>query len=559
MTVIFEGADYTPEALSAALSPSYMRELPTGMARATVLGYLGPSHGRAAVIILPKAFLNNNDLAFGRFRPDLLLGLAHDTTLRKELQVGGQLDFLFRAAVWLHQAIRRYQHRNPLNTIVEQSNLATVSVGIGPDRSALEIVHSLLRFHQEHPTLFTWVRRLGHSQERAVSWPRTVARQTPVLQAGRPVYMQPVVKQPHMRFDEELLNIFAATLIEVQAEYGFRLILNPLLQPMPDAEFQRFRRSPLRRLKQIRGNYFNDQLVQLWQLLYLYHGQVEAQKTRHTRPELLLVRDFDRVFEDMVDSLLADPPNQRQRQPLALTKQRDGKLVDHLYEYAALLGAPTDTIFHLADSKYYRAGALIGSESVYKQYTYARNVVQENVNRLNSGTLPLGLRYRDPVTEGYNPTPNFFISAQVPDNLRDVGQPHLELIGSYAPNYHFAGRLFDRDTLLLQRYNLNFLFVLAAYVRGRQEPNFRALARQKFRDGLLASLCQRYRFYRVVPPLGTLEAFVTRHFRRLHGMLYQPTEFITSGALLLAVEPNDEVAICQIIIGEAELELWQPC
>ena len=504
MTVVFEGADYPPAALLAALPADYVQEQPNGWARATVLGYLGPEAARPAAIILPKAFLNEQGLAFGEFAPVALLGLAHDAALRDALRAGGQLDFVFRAAVWLHQAIGRYQQRHPRNTIVEQSGLATVTTGAGPGRSALEIVQSLLRFHQENPALFTWVRRLGSSQQRAVSWPRTVARQTPVLQAGRPVYAQPLVKQPHLRYDEELLGLFASTLQELQAEYGFRLLLNPLLTPLPAAEFRQFRRNPTRRLKQIRGNYFNDQLVQLWQLLYLYHGRAEAQKTRQTRPERLLVRDFDRVFEDMVDALLSDPPSARQ--PRFLTKQRDGKLVDHLYEDEALLGAPTDWIYYIADSKYYRTGASVGADSIFKQYTYARNVVQENVRRLNKDRLPAPLRYRDPLTEGYNPTPNFFISAQVPADLRDR-QPHFTLTRSYQPSYHFQGRLFDRDTLLLQRYNINFLFVLAAYVRGQRELGFRQQARTRFRAGLVAHLRGTLPFLPTGPDGGVAGCF----------------------------------------------------
>ncbi|GAB3635373.1 hypothetical protein GCM10027422_09630 [Hymenobacter arcticus] len=559
MTVVFEGADYPAATLLAALPAAYVQEQqPSGAARATVLGYLGPAEGRAAVIILPKAFLNAQGLAFGAFAPAALLGLAHDAPLRDQLRQGGQLDFIFRAAVWLHQAIGRYQQRHPRNSIVEASGLATVTGGAGPGRSALEIVQSLLRFHQENPALFTWVRRLGSSQQRAVSWPRTVARQQPVLQGGRPVYAQPVVKQPHLRYDEELLNIFASTLLDLQQEYGFRLLLNPLLAPLPAAELRQFRRGATRRLKQIRGNYFSDQLVQLWQLLYLYYEQVEAQKARQTRPERLLVRDFDWVFEDMVDALLSDPPSTRQ--PPALTKQRDGKLVDHLYEYAALLGAPADRIFYLADSKYYQTGARVSTESIYKQYTYARNVIQENIRRLNKHRLPDHLRYRDPLTEGYNPTPNFFISAYVPADLRDVGHSHLTRTHSYQPSYHFRGRLFDRDTLLLQRYDINFLFVLAAYVRGRQQPTFRTQARTLFRRELLTELRSRYGFYRLTPPAGNLEDFVTRHFRLLHGRVYQPTDFMATGSLLLAVEKTDTEVLTQLasLQAEAAWESWEP-
>lgn len=62
--------------------------------------------------------------------------------------------------------------------------------------------------------------------------------------------------------------------------------------------------------------------------------------------------------------------------------------------------------------------------AVYKQFTYARNIIQYNINDLldfskggNSGNYD-GFRYRDPLTEGYSVTPNFFVRGEVTPFLK---------------------------------------------------------------------------------------------------------------------------------------------
>lgn len=58
---------------------------------------------------------------------------------------------------------------------------------------------------------------------------------------------------------------------------------------------------------------------------------------------------------------------------------------------------------YIGDSKYYKMGNELGKESVFKQYTYARNVIQWNLDIFNSGRTPLsGIKLRDEETEGYN-------------------------------------------------------------------------------------------------------------------------------------------------------------
>lgn len=74
----------------------------------------------------------------------------------------------------------------------------------------------------------------------------------------------------------------------------------------------------------------------------------------------------------MTDRLISD---EKASLPDGLREQRDGKIIDHIYRDEAPFGK--GQIYYIGDSKYYLDGNEIAGESVYKQYTYARNVIQE--------------------------------------------------------------------------------------------------------------------------------------------------------------------------------------
>lgn len=57
-----------------------------------------------------------------------------------------------------------------------------------------------------------------------------------------------------------------------------------------------------------------------------------------------------------------------------------------MYQYKELTNnEKDDTIYYIGDSKYYKRGNSLGKESVYKQFTYARNVIQWNIDLFNNG------------------------------------------------------------------------------------------------------------------------------------------------------------------------------
>ena len=81
-----------------------------------------------------------------------------------------------------------------------------------------------------------------------------------------------------------------------------------------------------------------------------------------------------------------------------------------------------------------------------------------------------GVRLRDDVTEGYNILPNFFISAKL-NEMFSYDETIIEKTDRKRNRHkrvQFDNRLFDRDTLLLSHYDVNFLYVLSLYARDNQ-------------------------------------------------------------------------------------------
>lgn len=175
----------------------------------------------------------------------------------------------------------------------------------------------------------------------------------------------------------------------------------------------------------------------------------------------------------------------------------------------------------------------MGGNSLYKQFTYAKNVVLYQIYILNGKKDGDPLSYRDELTEGYNPTPNFFVRGFVdPDDL-SYSDSKLRNKRKVDCNYHFANRLFDRDTLLVLTYDINFLYVLSAYVQSHgTSDSVNNFLRKRFRDDIVEAFEKTYDFYRLTPLNGlSNEDFVEKYFRKIIGKIYCTTE----GILLLAL------------------------
>ena len=224
----------------------------------------------------------------------------------------------------------------------------------------------------------------------------------------------------------------------------------------------------------------------------------------------------------------------------------DGKIIDHIYRYHSPIDGKD--IYYIGDSKYYAIGAEVGDESIYKQFTYAKNIIQYHFN----GKLETS-GYRDTLTEGYNFTPNFFISAYIPDELtyentefnpREVNEKKHRIS-------HFENRLFDRDTLWLTHFDINLLFVMMLYAQddSAEQSAFKEEFKSNVRKAFWAILTSKYDFYKVVPHSGNSKNFVKENFMLLNGKIYTAID----GSLILALESNcqfeNEVIINVVGLG----------
>ena len=237
------------------------------------------------------------------------------------------------------------------------------------------------------------------------------------------------------------------------------------------------------------------------------------------------------MFEDIIDELIGSKNNEL---PTELKDQADGKQVDHIYRYKALTETSTDNIYYIGDSKYYKRNTRIGKEALYKQFTYARNVVQWNLNlflddnrraeqkvELQAGTGML----RDETTEGYNIIPNFFISAQQHDLEMHSDITWVDRENKDFTSRQFHNRLFDRDTLLVCHYDVNFLYVVALYGRKNEgmKTAWREKVRAQFRKEIQSMLDNHFQFHIMTPrKYVNGEEVLRQNFKQVLGKVFKP-------------------------------------
>ena len=309
-----------------------------------------------------------------------------------------------------------------------------------------------------------------------------------------------------------------------------------------------------RRLKQIKYKYFSDKALRIWDLCYAFFDREYKIAMNRQAEDYLLAKDFEHIFEVMIDTLVSG--NDKQNLPKELTEQRDGKLVDHMFIGQGLIEQSdmvSELTYYIGDSKYYKRSkndkTQLGDKSIYKQYTYARNVIQWNMNLFldgdGNGEHP---QLRDSLTEGYNPIPNFFISARIPNkktgSSKFLSFDDRELKvqeGGVQLNRQFENRLFDRDTLLLCHYDVNFLYIVSLYGRNNKSAQaaWREYVRKEFRNKIQGTLNQLYTF-RVIQPRKGMDCyqFLKENFSQLNGKLYRSMS--NKNYLVLALMKDDE-------------------
>ncbi|MCI2082694.1 MAG: LlaJI family restriction endonuclease [Bacteroidales bacterium] len=534
MRLLFEEYEYDLQCLQKADSeiiPVFNDLKENGGNGIPCVGYFFCPDIEDSVFILPKVFIFNGG-AFGKYAPEDIVNLDdNDNPLRTD----GYDKIVFSLSTWLYQAIARYSKRHPHNEIVKDEMIQNViSKKDESSETFLDVILSLLRFNKEHREMFTFVSIIGSCGNNNINWGKTISKVRPIMLNGVPFYAEFRNKDKSLNHDEDIIVLFYSVLGYLRETYRFPIKSDLNYATIKPHEIESMIDSGkgTRLLRSIRRKYYTDELIALWKLLYAFFDKAERIANHHYPEEKLKVDCFNTVFEDMIDVLIGDDIFSD------LKNNKDGKRIDHIYKDYSLVNARDhslekgSSIYFIGDSKYYKEDTDIAGTSLGKQFTYAKNIIQLNIDIFNDPKRrsSLGdLRYRDDLTEGYNITPNFFIrgditSDDIKDGKANYTEPNLIQDRKEPPkNIHFKNRLFDRDTLILQTYDINFLFVLASYVSLGYDHVSKESIRERFRNDLIDTFNGKYDFYKVTP-LGNINEFVKIHFKEYIGKMYRDSD-----------------------------------
>ncbi|MFK7947265.1 MAG: hypothetical protein AB8G11_06740 [Saprospiraceae bacterium] len=546
MKILVEGYTYSDCDLPKKLKERFFQN-----EKVAVVGYYNNVETDGSIIILPKVFVENQ-LLFGVFPYQDAIESDFIANLKNHSNSNIYLEFLHRFSLLLFLSIKTYQQRQPDNEIVEKSIISQVKNGKSESEiTEIELIFALIDFYKQHRNLVLFTKAITHNQQfKKVNWQKTINKTLPILQQQTPIYHTVYRTQQTIDFEDELMTIYFSLIHYFNENYGFKLYIPKHQRIIRFDDKIKFSEQALRTLKRIRFKYFSDKLLRLYKLLKLYFEQIENAAVSDNKEEFLLVRNYELVFEDMIDKLLSD-----EKQEKELKKHADGKILDHIFEYSSLF--QPDSIYYIGDSKFYKETTKYSKHTICKQHTYAKNVIQYNINLFNDNTLRQQLRYRDDLTEGYNITPNFFIQAYVElDKLLDF-EHHFNSDKSKSVyiNQHFENRLFDRDTLTIHHFKINFLFVLKSYITlnskllYQQKNSFKAFIKQDVKR----YYNEHFDFYQI-KPLISQEKFMERFFKKLIGKIYRNSgnELIFAWRKNMKIEVKRELII--LLSQYAEIE-----
>ena len=525
MKVLVEGEKYPLSLLEEIIDPRFYKTYGTD-GKISHVGYFYSKSNNEIVYILPKVFIDECGMVLFDFEKEQL---ANCGFYLNEHDRSASLKHLL---ILFYRSLQEYKKRQSLNSIVNKEESLILDSNIGDNEyTYLDIILNIVNFHKENKNTILFIEKKHRSQQhKKVSWTKTIQKTLPFIDANKdPIYVQAINKRKVIDSEEELLSMFYSVLHHIKEEYKFNITIDKIYTIHKGKAFERLSKKAPKILRKIKYKYFSDTLVRIYKLLEIYFNNSSKAKSRNKTNEFIRVDNYHIIFEDMIDKLFSDKlPKSMEK----LKEQKDGKEIDHIFKYDALLDSG-EQIFYIGDSKYYKTGAGIGENSRYKQFTYAKNVIQFNVGLMNGNKEIIddtNIRYRDRITEGYNISPNFFIQGRIYEDMNFENDMLNIPINKEEPetSSHFENRLFDRDTLFVHYYDINFLFVLKSYsqINSMKLKVFRQNCKIKFRTTLIEYLNKKYIFSaQNFEDEETLEAYVNSNFKNLVGKVYCTEEY----------------------------------
>ena len=541
MKFLIEGERYPIDLLRDVFSDPkfYLQEGNYGTV--VSVGYYHNHSKNLIAFLLPKVFMGVGGLTvFGLSSIDLF-----DFEQIESFKHKNEYLWLRQLSIYFYSSLLEFKKRSKNTSILNTSLSYNLNSKLGnQEYSYLDLVLSFVNFYKKHKTFIAF-KNTERSTNNAskINWTKIFKKTAPFFSSsGHPIYSVFTQKKKIIDSEEDLLVFFFSILNHLNDEHNLFLKLDSTYEIIKGKKFELLQINGLSRLRSIKFKYFNDTLKKMYRLCELYFSLKDISTLGKAKDEFISVNNYNIVFEDMIDKIFSDEfiKNKNSLSPSIkdLKYHSDGKILDHIFDYQSIID--TSNIFYIGDSKYYKPDNLASKLSQYKQFTYAKNVVQFNIDLLNDNqNFNENIRYRDQSTEGYNITPNFFIYGYI-DDYKNLERPDLAEKGDVVRSYHYEDRLFDRDTLFVHQYKINFLFVLRSYsqLSNNNILKFRSEVKAKFRKNFIEffnnSTKSEFELFRYSDE-DTLN-FVEHNFRTLNGKCITTVDNI----LLIAKHKSDQ-------------------
>lgn len=543
MRIFIEGESYSLDILKPIFGDKFY--MPNGVNG--IIDNVGYYHSidNEVIYLLPKVFIDTKGLILNKYPKDLFAENSIDDVIESQ----DELNWLKRFLIIFYKGLIEYRVRYK-NTIQSKGDVLQLSSSLGENEySFLDIVLSFVNFHKKNKNTILFIHKKQTSaKHKKVNWGKTVRKSNPfITNEGIPVYSELNVKKKYIDTEEELLCMFYSVLNHLKTEYNFSIQIDESYTIAKGSAYEKLVANAPQLLKKIRYKYFSDTLVKMYKLLELYFSKSNKVSIQNKNEDFIMVKYYHLIFEDMIDKLITSKIDTKETSKgvslKKLKENKDGKIIDHLFEYDSLIDRD-ESIFYIGDSKYYKTNNEVQENSIYKQFTYAKNVIQFNIDLLNEGKkINNNIRYRDKVTEGYNITPNFFIQGVVTDIFNfDDDKLAIDFDKGIKHSYHFKERIFDRDSLFVNHYSINFLFVLKSYTNKSsfELEKYRVEIHKKFRTNFVSYLKKQnlFKFYHTeFESKELLKQFIDTEFRNLTGRVYISKS--NDRRLIIAVNGSD--------------------
>lgn len=555
MKILIEGEKYNIEELKDIFDDPKFYHQEGQEATILSVGYYHSYEKGELIYMLPKVFMADSENTVFGLSKNEIFALDNSETFKHQ----SEYNWIRQTSVYFYNSLLEFKRRNKHSSIVQSSLSATLNTNLkDKEYSYLDLLLSFVNFYKKNKNQILFKQIEYKSQQvKNPNWEKTIRISVPLLtQDKQPIYNIYRNKKKVLNNEEELVIYFFSILNHFNKEHNLFLKIDKSYTLIKGGKFELLQKNGLSKLRKIKYRYFNDTLRKMYYLCEIYFSQTDTSSIKKKRQEFISVNNYNLVFEDMIDKLFSDPIIEKKTEDGTTLKHLkyndDGKIIDHIFDYQSLLDS--SDIFYIGDSKYYKSDNTAGKVSKYKQFTYAKNVIQYNIDLLNEtgNYYTENLRYRDKITEGYNITPNFFIYGYV-DNYRNFETSELNEKGDIAKSFHFADRLFDRDTLFVHQYKINFLYVLKAYSQFGKITieKFRRDTKNKFRNNFIEFFFNKkseFEFYEYEKQ--DFENFVEKNFRKINGKT-----FITKDEKLILAKHKEDESLNEILTEFKEYEL----